>query len=81
MADGVANCGVGGAMPRRLLARAGRLRRCSKPIRSPGCERLDEPSSVLSLDIQAARYHPLISGQQAEYAGAMLLGLPVDRTF
>lgn len=32
-------------------------------------------------DIQAARYHPLQSGQQAEYAGAMALGLPVDRIF
>jgi alkylation response protein AidB-like acyl-CoA dehydrogenase len=32
-------------------------------------------------DIQAARYHPLQSGPQAEYAGAMALGLPVDRVF
>ena len=32
-------------------------------------------------DIQAARYHPLQSGAQAEYAGAMALGLPVDRIF
>ena len=32
-------------------------------------------------DIQAARYHPLLSGPQAEYAGAMALGLPVDRIF
>jgi alkylation response protein AidB-like acyl-CoA dehydrogenase len=32
-------------------------------------------------DIQAARYHPLQSGPQAEYAGAMALGLPVDRIF
>lgn len=30
-------------------------------------------------DIQAARYHPLQSGPQLEYAGAMALGLPVDR--
>src|SRR5262245_9155286 len=30
-------------------------------------------------DIQAARYHPLQSGPQAEYAGAMALGVPVDR--
>jgi alkylation response protein AidB-like acyl-CoA dehydrogenase len=32
-------------------------------------------------DIQAARYHPLQSGPQAEYAGAMALGLPVDTIF
>jgi alkylation response protein AidB-like acyl-CoA dehydrogenase len=32
-------------------------------------------------DIQAARYHPMQSGPQAEYAGAMALGLPVDRIF
>ncbi len=32
-------------------------------------------------DIQAARYHPLQSGPQSEYAGAMALGLPVDRIF
>jgi alkylation response protein AidB-like acyl-CoA dehydrogenase len=32
-------------------------------------------------DIQAARYHPLQSGPQAEYAGAMALGLPIDRIF
>jgi alkylation response protein AidB-like acyl-CoA dehydrogenase len=32
-------------------------------------------------DIQAARYHPLTSGVQAEYAGAMALGLPVERIF
>jgi alkylation response protein AidB-like acyl-CoA dehydrogenase len=32
-------------------------------------------------DIQAARYHPLQSGPQAQYAGAMALGLPVDRIF
>ena len=32
-------------------------------------------------DIQGARYHPLQSGPQAEYAGAMALGLPVDRIF
>jgi len=32
-------------------------------------------------DIQAARYHPLQSGPQAEYAGAMALGEPVDRIF
>ena len=32
-------------------------------------------------DIQAARYHPLLPNVQAEYAGAMALGLPVDRIF
>ncbi len=32
-------------------------------------------------DIQAARYHPLQSGPQAEYAGAMALGLPTDKIF
>ena len=32
-------------------------------------------------DIQAARYHPLQSGPQAEYAGAMAMGLPVERIF
>jgi alkylation response protein AidB-like acyl-CoA dehydrogenase len=32
-------------------------------------------------DIQAARYHPLQSGPQAEYTGSMALGLPVDRVF
>jgi alkylation response protein AidB-like acyl-CoA dehydrogenase len=32
-------------------------------------------------DIQAARYHPLQAGPQAEYAGAMALGLPVDRVY
>ena len=32
-------------------------------------------------DIQAARYHPLQSGPQAEYTGAMALGLPVDRIY
>jgi alkylation response protein AidB-like acyl-CoA dehydrogenase len=32
-------------------------------------------------DIQAARYHPLQSGPQAQYAGTMALGLPVDRIF
>ena len=32
-------------------------------------------------DIQAARYHPLQSGPQAEFAGAMALGLRVDRIF
>jgi alkylation response protein AidB-like acyl-CoA dehydrogenase len=32
-------------------------------------------------DIQGARYHPLQSGPQAQFAGAMALGLPVDRIF
>jgi len=32
-------------------------------------------------DVQAARYHPLLSNVQAEYAGALALGLPVDRIF
>ncbi|WP_157020120.1 acyl-CoA dehydrogenase family protein [Mesorhizobium xinjiangense] len=32
-------------------------------------------------DIQAARYHPLQSGPQAQYAGAMALGLPVDTIY
>jgi indole-3-acetate monooxygenase len=32
-------------------------------------------------DVQGARYHPLQSGPQADYAGAMALGLPVDRIF
>ena len=32
-------------------------------------------------DIQAARYHPLQAGSQAEYAGAMALGLSTDRIF
>jgi alkylation response protein AidB-like acyl-CoA dehydrogenase len=32
-------------------------------------------------DLQAARYHPLQSRSQEEFAGAMALGLPVDRIF
>lgn len=32
-------------------------------------------------DIQAARYHPLQAGKQAQYAGAMALGLPIDRIY
>ena len=32
-------------------------------------------------DIQAARYHPLQAGPQAEYAGSMALRLPVERIF
>jgi alkylation response protein AidB-like acyl-CoA dehydrogenase len=32
-------------------------------------------------DIQGARYHPLQTGTQLEYAGSMALGLPVDRIY
>jgi indole-3-acetate monooxygenase len=32
-------------------------------------------------DVQGARYHPLQQGPQAEYAGAMAIGLPVDRIY
>ncbi len=32
-------------------------------------------------DIQGARYHPLQSGPQADYAGSMALGLAIDRVF
>lgn len=32
-------------------------------------------------DVQGARYHPLQSGPQTEYAGAMALGLPIDTIF
>jgi indole-3-acetate monooxygenase len=32
-------------------------------------------------DVQAARYHPLQPGPQAQYAGSMALGLPIDRVF
>jgi alkylation response protein AidB-like acyl-CoA dehydrogenase len=32
-------------------------------------------------DVQGARYHPLQAGPQAEFAGAMALGLPVDKIF
>jgi len=32
-------------------------------------------------DIQAARYHPMQPGPQSQYAGAMALGLPVDKVF
>jgi indole-3-acetate monooxygenase len=32
-------------------------------------------------DIQGARYHPMQQCQQAEYAGAMALGLPVDKIY
>ncbi len=32
-------------------------------------------------DIQGARYHPMQPGPQAEYAGAMALGMPTDKIF
>lgn len=32
-------------------------------------------------DIQAARYHPLQAGPQAQYAGSLALGLPVEKVF
>ena len=32
-------------------------------------------------DVQGARYHPMQPGQQAEYAGAMALGMPIDKIF
>jgi alkylation response protein AidB-like acyl-CoA dehydrogenase len=32
-------------------------------------------------DVQAARYHPLQKEAQVEFAGAMALGLPIDRIF
>jgi alkylation response protein AidB-like acyl-CoA dehydrogenase len=32
-------------------------------------------------DIQAARYHALQAGPQAQYAGSLALGLPIDRVF
>jgi indole-3-acetate monooxygenase len=32
-------------------------------------------------DIQGARFHPLQAGPQAEYAGAMALGLPVANIY
>ena len=32
-------------------------------------------------DVQGARFHPLQTGPQAAYAGAMALGLPVARIF
>ncbi len=32
-------------------------------------------------DIQAARYHPLQAGPQAQYAGSMALGLPVEKVY
>ena len=32
-------------------------------------------------DMQGARYHPMQPGPQAEYAGAMALGMPMDKIF
>jgi alkylation response protein AidB-like acyl-CoA dehydrogenase len=32
-------------------------------------------------DLQGARFHPMQPGPQAEYAGRMALGMPVDRVF
>ncbi len=32
-------------------------------------------------DVQGARYHPLQAGPQTEFAGAMALGLPVDKIY
>ncbi len=32
-------------------------------------------------DIQGARYHSMQQGQQAECAGAMALGLPIDQIY
>lgn len=32
-------------------------------------------------DLQGARFHPMQQGPQADYAGRMALGLPVDRVF
>lgn len=32
-------------------------------------------------DIQAARFHPLQAGPQAQFAGAMALGMPVDKIY
>jgi alkylation response protein AidB-like acyl-CoA dehydrogenase len=32
-------------------------------------------------DLQGARFHPMQAGPQAEYAGRMALGLPVERVF
>jgi indole-3-acetate monooxygenase len=42
--------------------------------RAPGLERRFR-------DIQGARYHPLQAGPQAEYSGALALGLPVAKIF
>ena len=44
----------------------------------PGIERIRGAyGPEAASDIQAARYHPLQAGPQAEYAGSMALGLPV----
>jgi alkylation response protein AidB-like acyl-CoA dehydrogenase len=32
-------------------------------------------------DIQGARYHPMQQGPQAEFAGAIALGLPTEKLF
>ena len=32
-------------------------------------------------DIQGARYHPMQPGPQAQYAGAMALGMPVANVY
>ena len=32
-------------------------------------------------DIQGARYHPMQAGAQAQYAGAMALGMPVTNVY
>ena len=32
-------------------------------------------------NVQGARYHPMQPGPQAEYAGAMALGMPIDKIF
>src|SRR5262249_3763578 len=50
------------------------MARCIAFYRSGGLARR-------SRDIEAARYHPLQAGPQAEYAGSMALGLPVDRVY
>jgi alkylation response protein AidB-like acyl-CoA dehydrogenase len=42
--------------------------------RAPGLERKLR-------DVQGARYHPLQIGPQTEFAGAMALGLPVDKIY
>lgn len=43
-------------------------------FRDAGLERLFR-------DAQGARYHPMQPGQQAEYAGSMALGLPIEKIF
>jgi indole-3-acetate monooxygenase len=41
----------------------------------------DRGLEKLFRDAQGARYHPMQAGRQAEYAGAMALGLPVEKIF